>query len=180
MLHEDTWDAREPGDDVETGRAGAGSSGVADGRPHVVIIGAGVGGVATAARLAKRHGYRVTVLEKNDFSGGRCSLLHTPEGFRFDQGPSLYLMPQSYKRTFDDLGVDIADYLRLVQCNPNYHLFYDDGSHLTLSCDLAHMQHELEKVEAGAFLGYLGFMKEAGVHYRESVDTMISQNFRAW
>jgi len=38
-------------------------------------IGAGVGGIATAARLAKA-GFQVTVLEKNDFSGGRCSLLH--------------------------------------------------------------------------------------------------------
>lgn len=40
-----------------------------------IIIGAGVGGVATAARLAKA-GFKVTVFEKNDFTGGRCSLLH--------------------------------------------------------------------------------------------------------
>jgi len=40
-----------------------------------IVIGAGVGGVATAARLAKA-GYKVTVVEKNDFSGARCSLIH--------------------------------------------------------------------------------------------------------
>jgi heterodisulfide reductase subunit A-like polyferredoxin len=39
------------------------------------VLGAGVGGVATAARLAKA-GFKVTVVEKNDFTGGRCSLLH--------------------------------------------------------------------------------------------------------
>jgi NADPH-dependent 2,4-dienoyl-CoA reductase/sulfur reductase-like enzyme len=44
-------------------------------RPSVIIVGAGAGGVATAARLA-RAGCKVTVLEKNDFSGGRCSLIH--------------------------------------------------------------------------------------------------------
>lgn len=44
-------------------------------KPNVVIIGAGVGGVATAARLAKA-GLKVTVIEKNDFTGGRCSLIH--------------------------------------------------------------------------------------------------------
>ena len=41
----------------------------------VVIIGAGVGGVATAARLIKA-GLKVTVVEKNDYTGGRCSLIH--------------------------------------------------------------------------------------------------------
>jgi len=40
------------------------------------ITGAGVGGVATAARLSKA-GFKVTVVEKNDFSGGRCSLIHS-------------------------------------------------------------------------------------------------------
>ena len=44
-------------------------------RQRVIIVGAGVGGVATAARLAVA-GCKVTVVEKNDFSGGRCSLIH--------------------------------------------------------------------------------------------------------
>merc|ERR1711988_1884816 len=56
-----------------------------------VIVGAGAGGVALAARLAKA-GLRVTVVEKNSFTGGRCSLIHH-EGYRFDQGPSLFLLP---------------------------------------------------------------------------------------
>lgn len=48
-------------------------------RPSVIVVGAGVGGVATAARLAAA-GCKVTVLEKNGFSGGRCSLIHR-EGY---------------------------------------------------------------------------------------------------
>jgi phytoene desaturase (3,4-didehydrolycopene-forming) len=44
-------------------------------RPSVIIVGAGAGGVAAAARLAAA-GCKVTVVEKNDFSGGRCSLIH--------------------------------------------------------------------------------------------------------
>jgi phytoene desaturase (3,4-didehydrolycopene-forming) len=186
MPKREDWD-REVGDDVEAGllppatsTTAAGATDAADGRRHVVIIGAGVGGVATAARLAKKQGYRVTVLEKNEFSGGRCSLIHTPEGYRFDQGPSLYLMPQSYKQTFDDLGVDIEDHLQLVACHPNYKMFFDDGTHITLTTDMAQMQRELEKVEEGAFLGFLAYMKEAGVHYNDSVTKMISRNFRAW
>lgn len=49
----------------------------------VIIIGAGIGGTATAARLA-HAGLDVEVYEKNSFSGGRCSLIHH-EGYRFDQ-----------------------------------------------------------------------------------------------
>lgn len=49
----------------------------------VIVVGAGVGGVATAARLAQA-GLDVEVYEKNDFSGGRCSLIHH-DGYRFDQ-----------------------------------------------------------------------------------------------
>lgn len=48
-------------------------------RPSVIIVGAGAGGVATAARLAAA-GCKVTVVEKNEFSGGRCSLIHR-DGF---------------------------------------------------------------------------------------------------
>jgi phytoene desaturase (3,4-didehydrolycopene-forming) len=44
-------------------------------KPRVIIVGVGAGGVATAARLAK-CGFPVTVVEKNDFTGGRCSLIH--------------------------------------------------------------------------------------------------------
>ena len=46
-----------------------------DARPSVIVVGAGAGGVATAARLAQA-GCKVTLVEKNDFSGGRCSLIH--------------------------------------------------------------------------------------------------------
>ena len=46
-----------------------------DSRPSVIVVGAGAGGVTTAARLAQA-GCKVTLVEKNDFSGGRCSLIH--------------------------------------------------------------------------------------------------------
>lgn len=165
---------------LESGLLGSSGGGGSGGQKHVVVIGAGVGGVAVAARLAKRHGHRVTVLEKNEFSGGRCSLIHTEEGFRFDQGPSLYLMPQTYSQTFEDLGVAIEDHLKLVKCDPNYKLFFDDGSQVTLTSDMAQMQRELEKVEKGSFQGFLGFIKESGVHYDESVNKFLNKNFRTW
>jgi len=61
-------------------------------RKKAIVVGAGVGGTATAARLA-HAGLDVEVYEKNEFSGGRCSLIHH-DGYRFDQvGPSSPLLP---------------------------------------------------------------------------------------
>jgi len=61
-----------------------------------LIIGAGLSGIATAARLA-RNGYKVTVLEKNLTPGGRCGQL-IRDGHRFDTGPTLFLIPQVSER----------------------------------------------------------------------------------
>ncbi|KAJ3403229.1 hypothetical protein HDV05_007940, partial [Chytridiales sp. JEL 0842] len=113
----------------------------------VIIIGAGIGGVTLAARLAHK-GFKVTVLEKNDFSGGRCSLIHK-DGYRFDQGPSLLLMPKVFQKTFADLGERLEDHLDLVKCDPNYILHFDDGDTMRLSTDLVEMRKEVERVAAG-------------------------------
>ena len=65
----------------------------ADGRGRrVLVIGAGIGGLATAVRLA-HAGYRVTVVERHDVPGGRAGVWHS-QGFTFDTGPSMVMMPE--------------------------------------------------------------------------------------
>ena len=91
---------------------------------HVVIIGSGLGGLATAAYLAKA-GLKVTVFEKNEQLGGRASMLEK-DGFRFDMGPSWYLMPDIFKHAFDLLGEKIEDHLDLVKLNPSYRVYFKD------------------------------------------------------
>ncbi|UCG26243.1 MAG: NAD(P)/FAD-dependent oxidoreductase, partial [Chloroflexota bacterium] len=60
----------------------------------VLVIGAGLGGITTAALLA-RQGYNVTVLEKNEIPGGRCGQINR-DGHRFDVGATLFLMPEVF------------------------------------------------------------------------------------
>ncbi|KAK4687942.1 hypothetical protein P7C73_g2172, partial [Tremellales sp. Uapishka_1] len=123
----------------------------------VIIVGAGVGGTSTAARLA-HAGLDVEVYEKNSFSGGRCSLIHH-DGFRFDQGPSLLLLPPLFHQLYSDLDTTLEEHIELLQCNPNYVIHYHDGEKVILSSDRAQLGAEVEKWEgAGGAEGLEGYL----------------------
>lgn len=146
-------------------------------KPTAIVIGAGIGGVSAAARLAKA-GFAVTVFEKNAFTGGRCSLLHH-DGYRFDQGPSLLLLPRLFAETFGDLDTSLeAEDVHLVKCEPNYTVHFHDGSSFELSTDLARMKGQVEKYEgADGFERYFGFLAESHRHYELSVRHVLHRNF---
>ncbi len=108
------------------------------GRSKVLIVGAGIGGIATAAHLA-RNGYEVTVLEKNEKSGGRCGQM-TVDGYTFDTGATLFMMPDLYNEAFAALGERMEDHLELRRIDPTYHLYFQDNTQLQLTSDLHEMQ----------------------------------------
>ncbi|KAF5023290.1 hypothetical protein F66182_4671 [Fusarium sp. NRRL 66182] len=139
-----------------------------------VVIGAGVGGVATAARLAKA-GFKVTIVEKNDFTGGRCSLIHH-DGYA---GPSLLLLPRFFHEIFQDLGTCLAaEGVELLKCEPNYNIWFGDGSSFEMSTDLTKMKKAIEAVEGiDGFERYLGFLQESHRHYEVSVESVLRRNF---
>jgi phytoene desaturase len=93
----------------------------------VCVIGAGVGGLVSALRLA-RAGHNVTVLEKNDRVGGKLAAREM-DGFHFDTGPSLLTMPDE----FTSLGLDI-DLVRLAH---PFRYSFADGSELKVHDDAA-------------------------------------------
>ncbi|KAI1114675.1 phytoene dehydrogenase [Nemania sp. NC0429] len=142
-----------------------------------VVIGAGAGGIATAARLAKA-GLSVTVLEKNSFTGGRCSLIRH-DGHRFDQGPSLLLLPKLFREVFFDLDTTLeAEGVELLQCPTNYNVWFADGENFELTTDLARMKTQIERWEGkDGFDRYLSWLREAHAHYEISVAKVLSRNF---
>lgn len=143
--------------------------------PTAVVIGAGIGGIATAARLAK-NGYDVTVLEKNATPGGRCNqILH--EGHRFDIGPTLFLMPEVWEETFNALGEKMSDHLNLIRIDPTYKIRFDDGLGIELTSNLGRMQTQLENVEPRAFTGFLNYLAEGAKHYKISLEKFVGRNF---
>ncbi|KAL7423520.1 hypothetical protein Q5752_001100 [Cryptotrichosporon argae] len=145
-------------------------------RLKAIVVGAGVGGTSTAARLA-HAGFDVEVYEKNDFSGGRCSLIHH-DGYRFDQGPSLLLLPPLFHEIYNDLGTTLEDQLDLVQCNPNYVIHYHDGEKVTLSSNRALLSAEIEKWDGpGGAIRLEEFLREAGHHCDLSYNIVLNHAF---
>ncbi|MBN8880741.1 MAG: phytoene desaturase [Salana multivorans] len=88
---------------------------------RTIVIGAGAAGLATAALLA-REGHEVRVLERGEDVGGRAGTLER-DGFRFDTGPSWYLMPTVYEHFFRLLGTSSEEQLRLRRLDPAYAVF---------------------------------------------------------
>ena len=144
-------------------------------KPTAIVIGAGIGGIATAARLAK-NGYDVTVLEKESTPGGRCNQI-LREGHRFDIGPTLFLMPEIWEETFAALGEKMSDHLALRRIDPTYKVHFDDGLQLELTSNIGDMQTQLEKVDKTAFTGFLNYLAEGSKHYKLSLEKFVGRNF---
>jgi phytoene desaturase len=144
--------------------------------PTALVIGAGIGGITTAAYLA-REGYQVTVIEKCEQAGGRCGRM-VRDGHRFDTGPTLFVMPELYIQAFMGLGERIEDHLELRRVDPGYHIHFEDGTNLSLTSDLNAMQAQLDAIEPGSFRGFLRYISEGYLHYKLSLRHMVKRNFR--
>ena len=89
----------------------------------VAIIGGGVAGLASAALLA-RAGYSVTLLEAHATLGGRAGSW-AKGGFRFDTGPSWYLMPEVFDHFYRLFATTAAEQLELVTLDPGYRVYFE-------------------------------------------------------
>lgn len=92
----------------------------------IIVIGAGVGGLATSIRLALK-GYSVEVYESNSYVGGKLSQIKS-DGFRFDAGPSLFTMPELVDELFQLAGENPRDFFNYQQLEESCRYFYEDGT----------------------------------------------------
>jgi phytoene desaturase len=112
-------------------------------KPTAVIVGAGTGGLAVANMLCK-SGWQVDVYEQHAKAGGRAGLIEI-EGFRFDSGPSWYLMPEVFEHYFSLLDRTIADYITLTRLKPAYKVFYDYHDPITITATFAAIEPGADK-----------------------------------
>jgi phytoene desaturase len=91
-----------------------------------VVIGAGLGGLSVAIRLAVK-GYDVTVYESNSHPGGKMNTLQLGD-YRFDTGPSLFTMPELVQELFDLTGYNIDDFFKYKQLDTTCKYFFEDNT----------------------------------------------------
>ncbi len=108
----------------------------------IVIVGAGVAGLASAIRLAVK-GYSVNVFEANSYPGGKLSSFEL-EGFRFDAGPSLFTMPQLVEELLLLAGKNPKETFPYIQLEKGCHYFYEDGTNLIAYQDKLRFANEIE------------------------------------
>ena len=126
----------------------------------IIVIGAGVGGLSAAIRLARR-GYAVQVLEARAQAGGLASGF-TVEGFTFDAGPYILLDKPGLEWAFAELGI-AAGALPLTPIEHVYHVLHEDGS--TTAFD-----RSLDTTAAGFEARYPG----SGARYKAFVTKMLA------
>jgi phytoene desaturase len=141
----------------------------------VVVVGAGLGGLSAALRLAGA-GREVTVLEREPVPGGRAGRLEL-DGYRFDTGPTVLTMPELIADALDAVGERIEDWLDLDPVDPLYRAYYPDGSTLDVRSDADAMAAEIERVcGAAEAAGYRRFVDYVSALYRAEMRTFIDRN----
>ena len=96
---------------------------------QAIVIGAGIGGIATSIRLATK-GYQVSVFEANAYPGGKLSEIQVGD-YRFDAGPSLFTLPEQVEALFEVAGKKMSDYFAYETLPVITHYFWPDGLRLT-------------------------------------------------
>jgi phytoene desaturase len=142
----------------------------------VVIIGGGIGGLSTAALLAK-NGYQVTILEKNEMLGGRARK-YVENGYTFDMGPSWYMMPDVFRSYFELLGKDINNYLNLKKLPIHYKVFYDNGHNYVINENLDDVAFQFEQAEKGAGENLKKYLKKSKNLYQLATDEMVFFDYK--
>ena len=135
------------------------------------IIGAGLGGLAAAIRIAG-YGLAVDLYERQSHVGGKANVLHM-DGFRFDTGPSMLTMPFVLESLFADAGEDVRDYLTIEPLPQHCKYFYPDGTEITAfaECDAFAKEIESETADRAArVITYLDYSKRI---YDFSVDLFL-------
>jgi phytoene desaturase len=143
---------------------------------RVVVVGAGLGGLAAAAHLVG-DGHDVTVVERGDRPGGRAGMIER-DGFRLDNGPTVLTMPGLLAATFSAAGAELADHVELRPVDPMYRAVFADGSVLHVRHGRAAMTEEIRGFAGpGAAAAFGRFADWLGELYRVEMPNFIDAEF---
>jgi diapolycopene oxygenase len=125
---------------------------------RVIVVGGGLAGLASAVELAS-NGFDVTIVERNTHLGGKMNVLRE-SGYTFDMGPTILTLPQVLCGIIERTGGRVDDYITLVNLDPQWRCFYEDGKVIDLWQDVPRMARTLDAAfpGTGAGEGYAKFI----------------------
>lgn len=144
----------------------------------IVVVGAGIGGLSAAIRLATA-GQRVVIFEQNPMVGGKMGQI-CQAGFRWDTGPSVITMRHVLDKLFEMAGRKLDDYLTLQAVEPLTRYFYPDGVVLDASRDLAKMATQIAALDEQDVEGYLAYLAYAARIHRITGPVFIYDQPPTW
>jgi phytoene desaturase len=143
----------------------------------VLIVGAGLGGIATALRLAKK-GYEVEIIEKNNQAGGRLNQIKK-DGFTFDTGPSFFSMSYEFEEFARECGIQVP--FKYIELDPLYTVnFSDDPKTYFLYKDVKKLAEQFREVEPDFEEKMNKYLKKSGKLFHDTVDLVIKNNFDSY
>jgi len=142
----------------------------------VLVVGAGIGGLATALRLAKR-GYKVEIIEKNSQAGGRLNQLKK-DGFTFDTGPSFFSMSYEFKEFAKDCNIELP--FKYIALDPLYTVnFSRSPKTYRLYKDIHKLAEQFKDVEPDFEIKMRKYLKNGKALFNDTVDIVIKENYNS-
>lgn len=140
----------------------------------VIIVGGGLGGLATAVRLLHK-GYKVTVIEKEDKVGGKINRFEK-DGYKFDLTASILMTPKIYKDIFEYVNKDYKDYLDFKKLDVSYRVFYNDYTSYDFYSDMSKTTETIEKISKSSVNNYVKFIDKAFEKYTIAEKYFLKRN----
>jgi|TARA_R110000737_G_scaffold93859_2_gene127288 phytoene desaturase len=140
-------------------------------KKKIVIIGSGISSLSAGSFLAK-EGFDVTILEKNDTTGGRARKFKSDE-FVFDMGPSWYWMPDVFERFYQQFGKTTSDFYDLKRLDPSYRIFWQDGDITDVPAEMSKIEEWFEELEPGSAKHLKQFLSEAKYKYEVGMQDLV-------
>jgi len=144
-------------------------------KKKIVIIGAGISGLACAALLAKK-GFSVTVVEKNSMAGGRA-IVWKKNGFLFDLGPSWYLMPEVFEKFFNKFKKSAKDFYELKRLDPCYRVFFDEEGEIDVPADRKGINTVFDSFEQNGAKKLKDYLIDAEYKYNTAMKEFLYKEY---
>lgn len=147
-------------------------------KKKVIVVGAGVAGLASAIRL-QHAGYQVELYEKESTPGGKMNRIEM-DGYKFDLGPTIVMMPELYREIFELCGRDPDDYIPMEKLDPIYRAYFSDmpDTPYDISSDLTKLTKTIESISEEDTEGFFRYLHEIYKRFSVAKHHILQRPFR--